>query len=137
MDHGKTPSLRAPQESRALRDRRTFTRHDTPVLYAPAGREVCSVPSMSVRVSQPSLYNKLLIKKNFHQGPYPTPPSGGRRRAPTYLRLMINMNQNTEEAHETAPILFQATLPGRLSPRRTVIIAQRPHGQREVDRFTG
>ena len=38
---------------------------------APDGCEVCSVPILSVPVSQPGLYEQLPNRKNSQQGPYP------------------------------------------------------------------
>ena len=100
---------RAPQESRPLRDLRTFTPHNLPVLHAPAGRGVFSGLSMSVPGIQQSLYERLPIRKLLQQGPYLDPPQpGGRPWDPIYLKLTTNLNRNTKEAHEAAPILCQA-----------------------------
>ena len=51
-----TLSARVPQEQGACCDLQTCTPHDTPVLYAPAGRKVCAGQRMSVPGRYSSLY---------------------------------------------------------------------------------
>ena len=68
-----TPFVRGPQERRSLCDCQTFTPHDTPELYASAGREVCAVQRMSVPGRQSSLYERFPIRKFSQPGPYAGP----------------------------------------------------------------
>ena len=59
----KSLSERAPQESGSLRYRLTFTPHDPPVLYAPDGRDVSSVPITSIPGRPLFLYERLTTRK--------------------------------------------------------------------------
>ena len=71
-----------------LRDRWICIPNNTPVIYAPSGRELCAGQHMSVPGRQLSLY-EWLTTRNFSQlGPYTTPTSP---------RLMTNVSQNIEE----------------------------------------
>ena len=68
-----TLSARGALECGDLRNRRTCTPHDAPVLYAPAGRELCAGKHMSMPGRQLSLYEWLPIGKLLQPGPYTGP----------------------------------------------------------------
>ena len=62
-----------PKKHGALRDLKTCTSHDTPVLYALAGRQVREDQRMSMPGRQLSLYERLPIEKLPQPEPYTGP----------------------------------------------------------------
>ena len=66
-----------------------------------------------VRAGQPKTPVRAVVhSENFHnKGPTQNPPSRGRLRTPTALRLTNNVNQNTKESCKAAPIFCQSTPP--------------------------
>ena len=76
-DDGRTlyakPYAGGPKKHVALRDRRTCTSHETPLLYSPAGREVRAGQHLSTLGRQSSMYKRLPIGKFPQLGPYMVP----------------------------------------------------------------
>ena len=93
-EHGRILSERAPQESEALWDRRTFTPCNLPVLHAPAGHEVCSGTAYPFRAANHSCTSGSLSEDCCNKGRTQTPPPGGRPQASTVLRLTTKVNRN-------------------------------------------
>ena len=110
-----TSYMRGPQERGALHDRRTYTPQDTPVLYVPAGRELCAGQRMCVPGHQSSLYKRLPSGKLSQPVPM---------WASTAPRLTTNVIQNIDEdqgaartlCHDTPPFVFHPYEPA-FSPR--------------------
>ena len=77
MINGRTPSAKlsagGTKKHGARCDRRTCTSHETPVLYPPAGREVCTGQRLTMPVRQSSLHELLPIGKLTKPGPYTVP----------------------------------------------------------------
>ena len=123
-----TLSARGSQEHGELRDRQTCNHHDTPVIYTLAGCEVCVGQRMSMLGRQSSLYERFPIGKLSQPVPYAGP-------------YRTEAHNQHEPKHWGGPIISPDPLsghpPGRLSPRRTGILSQRPHDRSIVACLTG
>ena len=111
------PYERAPHKRGAPWDLRNCTPHNPPVLYAPAGREICAGQSMYVPGLQSPLYKRLPIQKHFQQGAYAGPYwyKDHDQHGPKHWGGPRSCS-NPLSVH---PLV-------RLSPRRIGVIAQRP-----------
>ena len=127
LDDGRTPSVtpsaRGPQEHGACRDHRTCTPHNTPVLYVPAGHEVCAGQRMSVPGLQLYLYKWLPIGKLPQPGPYT---------GPYFTKAHDQHEPNHQGGPKILPDPLSDHLPCRLSTGSTSKLTQCPHKKIQV-----
>ena len=119
---------KGPQERGSLRNLQTCNPHDTPVMYTPAGCELCSGQCMSVTGRQSSLYERLPIEKCSQLGPYA---------GPYYTKTHNQRDSKHQGGSRSRPNPLAGHPPGRLSPRSTGILAQSPHDRSRVKCLTG
>ena len=105
----------------AHRDLRTCTSHDTPVLYALAGREVRAGQRLSIPGRQFSLHERIPIEKLPQPGPYTSP-------------YCTNNHDQCERKNRGGPRSHPDHLschpPSCFSTRLTGVLAQRPPDRR-------
>ena len=84
---------------------------------------------MSVPVCQSFLYEWLPIVKMLQQGTYTDSPTWGEAVGPYFFKAHNQRETKYWGGKQSRPDPLAGHLPGRLSSRRTVILAHRPHGQ--------
>ena len=126
MDHGRTPSSRATQESGSLQERRTFTYHNPTDLHTVSGCEVCLGISMFVPVIQLSLYKHVPVRKLSRQRPYPDSSTGGEAAGPYFFNVHDKRKPKHQRVPGSRPDPMSCHPPGHISSRRPRILAQRP-----------
>ena len=126
-DDGWTPSAKPSAGSSKKhgdrRDRRTFTSHNTPVLYAPSRREVRAGQRLYILVRQSSLYERLPIRKL---------PQPGLYTGPYYTNAHDQRERKRRGGPRSCPNPLSCHLPGCFPPRCIVVLTQNPPKRRGV-----
>ena len=122
------PSAGGPNKHMDCRDRWTCTSHDTPVMYPPAGCEVCAGQHLSMTGRQSSLHKHLSIGKFPQPGPYT---------GPYWTKAHTRREWKQWWEPERRPNPLSCHPPGRIPPIYTGVLTQRPPERKRVARPTG
>ena len=91
---------------------------------------------MSVPSHQLYMYVWLTIRKLSQQGPYLDPRNWGEAMSPYCFKTHDQPEPKHQGGTQSCPNPLTGHRPGRLSPRRTIVLTQSPHGRRRVAYLT-